>query len=68
MYYSAPLANLSRGKENIFNARRDQIELSFIIDGVRLFKSSGVHLWPILCSIKHFEPFVAVYCCNTKKL
>jgi hypothetical protein len=38
--------------------RIDQIELSFNIDGVPLFKSSSVQLWPILCSIKHFEPFV----------
>jgi hypothetical protein len=42
--------------------RIDQIKLSFNIDGVPLFKSSSVQLWPILCSIKHFEPFVvAVY-------
>jgi hypothetical protein len=47
--------------------RIDQIKLSFNIDGVPLFKSSSVQLWPILCSIKHFEPFVvAVYCSNTK--
>ena len=47
--------------------RIDQIKLSFNIDGVPLFKSSSVQLWPILCSIKNFEPFVvAVYCSNTK--
>ncbi|XP_071139291.1 uncharacterized protein [Mytilus edulis] len=44
-----------------------EILLSINIDGLPLFKSSGIQLWPILCSIKKFEPFVvAVYCSDSK--
>lgn len=41
----------------------EDIMLSINIDGVPLFKSSGIQLWPILCSVRQFEPFiVAVFC------
>ena len=41
--------------------------LSINIDGVPLFKSSGIQLWPILCSVRQFEPFVvAVFCGDAK--
>lgn len=44
-----------------------EILLSINIDGLPLFKSSGIQLWPILCSMKKFEPFVvAVYCSDSK--
>ena len=41
--------------------------LSINIDGVPLFKSSGIQLRPILCSVRQFEPFVvAVFCGDAK--
>lgn len=41
--------------------------ISFNIDGVPLFKSINVQLWPIICSIKGFEPFVvALFCWSSK--
>jgi hypothetical protein len=47
--------------------RRTELLLNFNIDGVPLFKSSNAQLWPILCSILDFEPFiVAIYYGNTK--
>lgn len=47
---------------------RDNVaDLNFNIDGVPLFKSSNSQLWPILCSVKNFEPFiVALYYGNSK--
>ena len=36
----------------------DTIQLSVSVDGLPLFKSTAVALWPILCSFEHFAPFV----------
>lgn len=45
----------------------EDMQLIFNIDGVPLFKSTNVQLWPILCSVQNFEPFiVAVFCGNRK--
>lgn len=45
----------------------NEISLTFNVDGVPLFKSTNVQMWPILCSIKKFEPFVvALFCGNSK--
>lgn len=41
--------------------------ISFNIDGVPLFKSTYIQLWPILCSVKGFEPFVVALFCGTSK-
>lgn len=41
--------------------------ISFNIDGVSLFKSTNVQLWPILCSVKGFKPFVVALFCGTSK-
>lgn len=47
--------------------RNEDIMLSINVDGVPLFKSSGIQLWPILCSVRQFEPFVvAVFCGDAK--
>lgn len=32
-----------------------------------LFKSTNVQMWPILCSIKQFEPFVVALSCGNSK-
>jgi hypothetical protein len=39
----------------------NEITLTFNVDGVPLFKSTNVQMWPILCSIKKFEPFVVAF-------
>lgn len=45
----------------------NEISLTFNVDGVPLFKRTNVQMWPILCSIKKFEPFVvALFCGNSK--
>ena len=47
--------------------RDNAADLNFNIDGVPLFKSSNTQLWPILCSVKNFEPFiVALFYGNSK--
>lgn len=48
-------------------SRENHVLLNFNIDGLPLFKSSNVQIWPILCSVKRFQPFVvAVFCGNGK--
>lgn len=45
------------------------IELSFNIDGVPLFSSSNVQIWPISCLVKNMKckPFiVGLFCGNAK--
>ena len=45
----------------------DKIELVVNTDGVPIFKSINVQLWPILCKFHFFSPFlVALYCGNAK--
>lgn len=45
----------------------EQIQVTFNIDGVPLFKSTNVQVWPILCSVKNFALFiVAIFCGNQK--
>ena len=48
----------------------DVIQLQFNIDGLPLFKSSNMQLWPILCLVKLkyvHKPFVVAAFCGTKK-
>ena len=45
----------------------DQINLTFNIDGVPLYKSNNMQLLPILCSVDNLEPFiVALFYGNSK--
>ncbi|KAL0150376.1 hypothetical protein M9458_054193, partial [Cirrhinus mrigala] len=45
----------------------DRIDMCFNIDGIPLFKSSSLQMWPILCSFHAFAPFiVALYCGKAK--
>lgn len=47
-----------------------QLDLSINIDGLPLFKSSPISLWPILvmiCNVKPSVPFVVSLYCGTKK-
>lgn len=51
----------------MFTVPRENHVLNFNIDGLPLFKSSNVQIWPILCSVERFQPFVvAVFCGNEK--
>lgn len=48
-------------------SRESDVVLNFNIDGLPLFKTSNVEIWPILCSVKRFQPFiVAIYCGSEK--
>ena len=50
-----------------FAENTDCIDLTVNIDGVPLFKSANTQLWPILCKIKKYDPFlVALYCGDAK--
>ena len=45
----------------------EKIELVVNVDGIPLFKSSSVVLWPILCSFLSIQPFaVAIFCGKSK--
>ena len=60
--------NILSQKPSLFEAgNHDFIELSFNIDGLPLFKSSSVQLWPILADFNGQAIFVvALYCGNSK--
>jgi len=48
----------------------DHLELQINVDGIPLFKSSGVSLWPILCLVKNMTikiPFVVGKYCGKEK-
>ena len=48
----------------------DQLELQINVDGIPLFKSSSMSLWPILCSVKNIgnkDPFVVGAFCGKEK-
>ena len=55
---------LSNGLRNLVKQNQvtlDHLELQINVDGNRLFKSSGVSMWPILCLVKNMTikiPFV----------
>lgn len=45
----------------------EHLHLCFNVDGVPLFKSSNLQMWPILCNFHNFAPFiVAIYCGDAK--
>ncbi len=43
------------------------VHLSVNIDGIPLFKSSGIQFWPILAKFSHFDPFIVAIFCGQKK-
>ena len=48
----------------------DSLEIQINVDGLPLFKSSSMSLWPILCSVKNVtnrEPFVIGVFCGKEK-
>ncbi|KAM0735783.1 hypothetical protein ACS0PU_009744 [Formica fusca] len=64
---------LKSGLKNVISPTRyflnDIVELSFNIDGVPLFSSSNIQIWPISCLVKNFEskPFIVGLFCGTAK-
>lgn len=50
-----------------FFSTENEILLNFSVDGLPLFKSSNVQIWPILCSVKKFEPFIVALFFGTAK-
>lgn len=48
-------------------SRENDVVLNFNVDGLPLFKSSNVQIWPILCSVKRFQPFIVAIFCGTAK-
>lgn len=52
-----------------FLAQAEAMDVNLIvnIDGIPLFKSSGVQFWPILAKLEHSDPFiVAIFCGQSK--
>ena len=52
-----------------FLGQAEAIDVNLIvnIDGIPLFKSSGVQFWPILAKLEHSDPFiVAIFCGQSK--
>ena len=67
MYFGVESGLLKILSQHVANFSGERLCISFHIDGVSLFKSTNTQLWPILCSLKEFEPFiVALFCGNSK--
>ncbi|XP_041835337.1 uncharacterized protein LOC121636092 [Melanotaenia boesemani] len=45
--------------ENLRLMDSNEVHLAVNIDGIPLFKSSGMQFWPILVKCGHFDPFIA---------
>ncbi|CAL9689769.1 unnamed protein product [Knipowitschia caucasica] len=45
----------------------EAINLRIDIDGIPIFKSSGLQFWPILAKFGHFDPFIVANFCGQKK-
>lgn len=51
----------------LFCTNNVNIKLMFNIDGIPLFKSSNVQMWPILCSFNGYEVFIVALYCGVSK-
>jgi len=64
---------LSKGLSNIVNkdvSAAKGLELQINVDGIPLFKSTNISLWPILCSVNNSvdkEPFLVGLFCGKEK-
>ena len=66
MYFGVESGLLKILSQHIANFSGERLCISFNIDEVSLFKSTNTQLWPILSSLKGFEPFiVALFCGNS---
>ncbi len=61
---SGLLRDLSQG---VFQPPDGILKLDVNIDGVPLFKSSNIQLWPILCKVGSGEPFMVALFCGSSK-
>ena len=61
------LANGITGVLSAVNYESDQINLILNIDGIPVFKSSNIQLWPILCMFGGFHPFLVAAFSGEKK-
>ena len=68
-YYIGIEGNLLRLLKNVKKLRKcETLSLQFNVDGLPLFKSSNIQLWPILCRVKNIAtPFVIALFCGSKK-
>ena len=61
-YYGLPKGILNR-LHALHTVHSNKMELFVNVDGLPLFKSSSIQLWPILCSFDSCNPFlVAIFC------
>lgn len=54
-------------QDTFFCENNDLLKLEFNIDGLPLFKSSIMEMWPVLCAFGSHAPFVVVLYCGKKK-
>jgi len=69
-YHFGLLINLERIlTEHDYSSCYKEIQLQINIDGLPLFRSSNIQLWPILCLLKHVtnSPFPIGIFCGTSK-
>lgn len=67
LYFGVESGLLKILSQHVAKFSGERLCISFNIDSVSLFKSTKTQLWPILCSLKGFEPFiVALFCGNSK--
>ena len=58
LYFGVESGLLKILSQHIEKFSGERLCISFNIDGVLLFKSTNTQLWPILCSLEGFEPFI----------
>lgn len=67
LYFGVESGLLKILSQHVATSSGERLCISFNIDAVSLFKPTNTQLWPILCSLKGFEPFiVALFCGNSK--
>jgi hypothetical protein len=69
LIYFGLLESLKQSLKTLPPFTLDELQISFNVDGIPLYRSSSIQLWPILGQIKNVNssPFVVTMFCGTSK-